>query len=447
MVIDRFFSYINKLRFHKYYFLSPHAYLVGCTALEIYYGMIQAERQGRKIILLSVLDLPSLMKYKFPNRALLALHSDYIVQLPRYVEMFLMTLLTMFYLPTRLLFLFLRVRLGIPVPESYSYPRIGTAEICAPAYRGDGFSWETVEALDWEQSYLRKRQVWLGEDESIMCRELLKRMGIGDSEWFVCMHVRESGYRKDAGRREHRNSDIYNYIPAIEFITEQGGWVFRMGDDTMRPLPQMDHVIDFPFSPYYDKLMEVWLVLNCRFFVATQSGIYDLAKLANRKILITNMVTWLACWPSHEYERGIFKHVYSNAAQRYLSISEILGGDPDHREFALTGMSVSSNSLFPDSQSYAYHENSPDEIKEAVAEYLAMIEKGDFVKTSLQKKADQQRLLQAYSILKDNRLVANDVFDDEEEVALKYLIASHAYGLGTLSRGFLEKNWTRDYRN
>ena len=51
---------------------------------------------------------------------------------------------------------------------------------------------------------------------------------------YACMFV-EAGFRGDKGRRNYRNPNILNYIPAIKEITSRGGWVVRMGDNTMDP--------------------------------------------------------------------------------------------------------------------------------------------------------------------------------------------------------------------
>ena len=454
MLVDRLFRYINTLKWHSIYFLSPHVYTIGNVAHEMYYATIKAQRENRKLVLLFVFDLPFLTRYRYANRALFQLQSDYIVKLPRYAEWLSEIMLTVIYLPSRLVVLLLRKWLGIRLPESYSYPRIGTNEICVPPHVENEFIWKAVRKLNWSHYYRQERPVWLSRNEMMHCGELLSQMGPSTSEWFVCLHVRESGYREDTGRREHRNSDVYNYIPAIEFITNQGGWVIRTGDSSMKPLPEMSRVVDYPFSRFRSEMMDIYLVLQCRFYIATQTGTYDVARMAKKKILLTNMVTWLSGWPCHAYERGIFKHVYSNLDNRFLSISELLGGESEHREFALTGINgTADETLFPDSQSYSYRENSPDEIKDAVAEYYDMVDSDKWVKTDIQKKADALRFKQARELLKNggvalqDRITAGFASTDEEEIIERYLVAAHAHYLGTLCHGFLKKNWIQDSLN
>ena len=67
--------------------------------------------------------------------------------------------------------------------------------------------------------------------------ELIKKFGIDENQWFVCLHVRESGSKVD--KENFRNFKIQEYFKAIEYITEQGGYVFRVGDSAMSELPKM----------------------------------------------------------------------------------------------------------------------------------------------------------------------------------------------------------------
>src|SRR5262249_48981936 len=63
-------------------------------------------------------------------------------------------------------------------------------------------------------------------------REQLRRMGLPDDAWFVCLHVRSAGYHKEwqNPHQAHRNANVRSYLSAIEEIVRRGGWVIRMGD-------------------------------------------------------------------------------------------------------------------------------------------------------------------------------------------------------------------------
>ena len=57
-------------------------------------------------------------------------------------------------------------------------------------------------------------------------------------------------------------------------MVDRGYWVIRMGKAMHKRLSlQHQRVIDYPFVEDQDDLMDIWLSVNCRFFVATASGI------------------------------------------------------------------------------------------------------------------------------------------------------------------------------
>jgi putative glycosyltransferase (TIGR04372 family) len=112
-------------------------------------------------------------------------------------------------------------------------------------------------------------------------REALREMGVPDDAWFACVHVREPGYLKEApdSSEAARNGDIHAYLPAIEELTRRGGWVIRLGDPSMRPLPPMPQVIDYAVSPFKSPELDVILPATCRFLLGTTSGMVMISEL------------------------------------------------------------------------------------------------------------------------------------------------------------------------
>jgi len=104
--------------------------------------------------------------------------------------------------------------------------------------------------------------------------EGLRRMGVPEDAWFACVHVREPGFLKEQARSSEtlRNADITAYLPAIEEITRRDGWVIRLGDPTMTPLPAMPQVVDYAVSPFKSEEMDIFLMASCRFLIGTTSG-------------------------------------------------------------------------------------------------------------------------------------------------------------------------------
>jgi putative glycosyltransferase (TIGR04372 family) len=101
----------------------------------------------------------------------------------------------------------------------------------------------------------------------------LASVGIQRDQWFVTLHVRESGSKKHhADLHNALNGDIADYLPAITEITNRGGWVIRMGDPSMKALPKLPNVLDYCHSTLRADWMDVFLLAKCRFFLGTSSG-------------------------------------------------------------------------------------------------------------------------------------------------------------------------------
>lgn len=121
--------------------------------------------------------------------------------------------------------------------------------------------------------------------------QCLKPFGMKQGDWFVCLHVRERGWKdNDSFVEDFRNADINTYKPAIKAVTDAGGWVVRMGDPTMKPLPEMSRVIDYAQSNAKSDWMDVFLCAQCRFFIGTSSGLFIFAMSFGVPVVATNFM-------------------------------------------------------------------------------------------------------------------------------------------------------------
>ncbi len=118
----------------------------------------------------------------------------------------------------------------------------------------------------------------------------MRRLGVPDGAWFVCVHARETGYMREHGPSSEmaRNADINAYLPAIEEITRRGGWVMRLGDASMTPLPRMERVVDYALSDAKSDWMDVYLTGSCRFVLGASSGISLVASMFGVPISAAN---------------------------------------------------------------------------------------------------------------------------------------------------------------
>ncbi len=151
----------------------------------------------------------------------------------------------------------------------------------------------------------------------------LNSLGLRRDDWFVCLHVREPGYRpRGAVFHSARDADVNTYIPAIKRIVERGGWVIRMGDPTMKKPPPLDHVIDYAHHPVRSDWMDVFLCAQCKFFLGTTSGLFLVAFVFGVPCAQTNY-TPLPEAPFSGRDLYLPKLLYCEVTQRLLGFEEV----------------------------------------------------------------------------------------------------------------------------
>jgi putative glycosyltransferase (TIGR04372 family) len=317
--------------------------------------------------------------------------------------------------PTRMVFDFLRMT-----------PTIGRSTLWNP--KGcSSFSWETVRDQAWKDQYDEYVPPGLMGGDQRRAEKLMTQMGIPPADWFVCLHVRESGYRRDD--EDPRNASIHNYIEGIKAITAAGGWVVRLGDASMTPLPAMDRVIDYPHTRYKSELMDVYLVRHCRFYLGTNSGPSEVATLFWKPMVLVNVTEWSIGHPMKMGDLEIIKHVSAPSRDRFLSISELLDEPYHWQDFG------------PGSEPYNMVENTPDEIRDVVQEFLTQPRDCEY--SDLQKKVNEGRKTQIRRWFDQPEPFAKP--DVGNRFLRSYEVAARCdWARGTLGQKYLEQNWLTD---
>jgi putative glycosyltransferase (TIGR04372 family) len=294
------------------------------------------------------------------------------------------------------------------------------------------FSWDVVEELNWKQRLAEYLPVRLAEDKRRRAEGLRVDMGISVSNWFVCLHVREEGFHKDAETASNANASIQNYIKGIRLITDAGGWVVRMGDSSMTPLPPMERVIDYPHTPFKSDLMDIYLISECRFFIGTNSGPAEVGRLFHKRMVLTNLFDWSSSiFPSRKGDLAIIKHVFSRSRNRFLSLEDIWGETPQCQTGALPG------------GDYIMYENSPEEIRDVIEEFLNQPEEYEY--SELQGVSNRARSLGMHRWIDQTDFWPDDPL---ENVVEKYRCAARTDSyIGTLGQRYLEQNWIEDSMN
>lgn len=193
----------------------------------------------------------------------------------------------------------------------------------------------------------------------------LKSLGVPQNAWFVCLHVRESGWNdKGCPAADYRNADIGTYLPAIKSITDAGGWVIRMGDRGMKPLPKMPGVIDYAHSDVKSDWMDVFLCAQCRFCIATSSGLFTLSSAFGVPIVATNFLPAYAIYCLSCRDLFLPKVCWSKDKNRILNFKELLSPP--------VGIGTVQNSY--DLLNVKIIDNTSQELKELVEEMLARLD-------------------------------------------------------------------------
>lgn len=162
----------------------------------------------------------------------------------------------------------------------------------------------------------------------------LRKLGLPDQAWFVCVHAREGGYsRVDEVIQNYRNTDIENTIPAISEIVRQGGWVIRIGDPSMKPLPAMPCVIDYAHDPIKSERLDLILCASARFLLGNTSGIAFLSTVFGVPCALTNMIP-VSTLGFSPLDISIPKSLWSSQLKRFLDLAEILGTDVASYQYA-----------------------------------------------------------------------------------------------------------------
>ena len=159
--------------------------------------------------------------------------------------------------------------------------------------------WESVEWEDpgYQEFNQGHATLTFNEHEEEQGQAFLRRIGIGENDWFVCLHNRDAAYldnympeNKALWRnRDFRNSSIDNYMKAAEYITSKGGYVLRMGAVVGTPLPDTGNpkIIDYA-SDHRTDFLDIYLPSKCRFFLGCDSGIFVIATIFDVPVALAN---------------------------------------------------------------------------------------------------------------------------------------------------------------
>lgn len=124
---------------------------------------------------------------------------------------------------------------------------------------------------------------------------LREAAGMGPDDWFAALHMREPTrfYRCNGwtdGEDPHRRQSVSPTLAATPPVTDAGGWVIRMGDPSVAPLPPAPRLFDYAHSPIRSPGMDLFLCAAARFLWGTASGPIAVAWLFGTPTVASNWI-------------------------------------------------------------------------------------------------------------------------------------------------------------
>jgi putative glycosyltransferase (TIGR04372 family) len=199
-------------------------------------------------------------------------------------------------------------------------------------------------------------------------KSAFKKLGLPEDAWFVCVHAREGGYSPiDESIQSYRNSSIENYLPAIRYITSRGGWVVRIGDKSMKSIPDMENVIDYAHHPFKSDRLDIILSASCKFMLGSTSGISLVSNIFGVPVAVANLAPPANLWYG---TKDIFipKRIWSHDLCKHLSLEESL--EYPHGCYVYTDDFIESG--------LELTENKPDDILDLTKEMMFRLSNPQF---------------------------------------------------------------------
>ena len=152
------------------------------------------------------------------------------------------------------------------------------------------------------------------EKEIQECKNYLKIINT-EKEKYLCFFARTHHFRNDIP--SVRDADINNQIPGLINICEKDSLkAIRIGDKNQpQIISKSNLLIDYPKSKYKNSMLDIYLPMNCKFMIGSNSGISYVPILNRKKILIVDFSQFHDLDGTPDYYIPIIIPKYRNISQ------------------------------------------------------------------------------------------------------------------------------------
>src|SRR3989338_1772107 len=184
-------------------------------------------------------------------------------------------------------------------------------------------------------------------DEKKNAQADLHKMGVGNTQPFICLMNRDKSYkekvnpRRDWSYHDYRNSNIKNYVLASEELAKRGYHVIRMGSEVEETMKtnNSNNIIEYAHHGFRTELLDIYLSANCHFFLNGDSGLGGIPRIFRRPIVHVNLssLEYILSWDSNiitipkkywlknEHRLMTFREMIESGASRYLHTKKFEG--------------------------------------------------------------------------------------------------------------------------
>lgn len=194
---------------------------------------------------------------------------------------------------------------------------------------------------------------------------------------YVCVSSRDATYLAtilptiNCHYHDYRDSNINEFNLAANYLAKKEISVVRMGRYVKNKVT-FKNCVDYA-NIYYDELLDVFLVKDCKFFVGDPNGLSFLPLAMNKPVAFKNFIPVFLnseSFPYNSQNLYIFKKYFSKKENRFLTVKEMMQIEKK----------VKYNGTLYEQYGIEVIENSAEEILDLVMEMNAKID-GEWIET------------------------------------------------------------------
>lgn len=159
----------------------------------------------------------------------------------------------------------------------------------------------------------------------------IEEMGIKKNDKYICLYVRDKNYllkkypNNDWSYHNYRNLDVNVFLPAAEFLAENGYKVIRIGTLVEKKLESKNiNIIDYSNSKFCDDFLDVFLQSQCFFTISTSGGLDVITSAFRRPILFPCLFPIMDTKSSTSKHLVAYRHIISKITKKKLTLNNIL---------------------------------------------------------------------------------------------------------------------------